>query len=66
MSKKHLRKNPASLPDSNGFAVWWYEDSRGVEIHWNNTASHGSAVVPWSEIRSALKRKDMKARKAPK
>lgn len=61
MSDKHLRLDPIQLPDNCGFQVWYYEEPKGIEIHWNNShGSHGQTKIPWKFLRAGLKRKDKK------
>jgi len=59
MAKKDLKREPYDLDET----VWWYEDNKGIDLHVeivspSGQRSHQSYLIPWKEIRAALKRKD--------
>jgi len=42
-------------------AAWWYEDTRGIAIYYDPpVAQIPPIIIPWAQIRAALKRKDKK------
>lgn len=62
MSKKHLSNDPHQIGKVPGEA-WWYEEVKGIEIYIYRRSSTGGPdtkkfVIPWAEVRAALKRKD--------
>jgi len=59
MAKKDLKLEPHDLDED----VWWYEDNKGIDLHVETVCpsgqrSHQSYLIPWKEVRAALKRKD--------
>ena len=57
MSNKNLKNKPHNIKGTEN--IWWYEEPTGITI----VTSYGGTkceikVIPWREIRSALKRKD--------
>lgn len=59
MAKKHLKNEPQNLGEN----AWWYEDTKGIDLHFdtvcpNGQRSHESYLIPWKVIRNALERKD--------
>lgn len=58
MAKKHLSNAPHHVSED----VWWYEETNGIDLHINHTKNgHESHLIPWPDVRKALKRKDKKA-----
>ena len=61
MSNKDLKLEPYDLDDS----AWWYEDTKGIDLHVENVCpsgqrDHRSYLIPWKVIRAALERKERK------
>lgn len=60
MANKDLKLEPHWIDED----VWWYEDSRGIDVHVDFRAPDGalnkhlSALILWKDVRAALKRKD--------
>ena len=60
MSKKHLKLAPINLTPKS----WYYEDERGIQVFTQIEKTDRTTIelpiIPWSKIRSSLKRKDRK------
>lgn len=59
---KHLSLRPKSVRAGDNFrvvddCVWYYEDSGGLRVCIQG-AGGVQVVIPWRQIRSALKRKE--------
>jgi hypothetical protein len=60
MANKHLKCEAHTLDDRS----WWYEEQQGIHVvqEYRNRADDYVATVmtliPWNDVRSALKRKD--------
>ncbi len=62
MANKHLSREPHEINELN----WWYEETKGIEIHSDQhtkVGEHICLLISWAEIRGALARKDKKTNK---
>lgn len=63
MAAKDLSRNPHNVTDN----LWWYEESRGVELVLRVTDNQGGYLrteqhtISWDVLRRALARKDKPA-----
>jgi len=62
MAKKHLKADAHFVRQG----CWWYEENGGVSVIVEHSDKNDVFIktehykIPWSSIRAALKRKDMK------
>lgn len=56
MSRKHLQLKPHVVSPN----IWWYEECDGINIYHRDGTDVRHAVIQWTALRAALKRKDKK------
>ena len=59
MANKDLKLTPHDIDED----TWWYEDNKGIDLHVeivcpSGQRDHKVLLIPWDQIRAALKRKD--------
>lgn len=56
MATKHLKLRPHHIDENS----WWYEEPEGITVVHNSTSGSVVSIIPWRQIRAALKRLDKK------
>jgi len=61
MANKDLAPNSHDVDVPPGAPMsWWYEEPAGLVLYDATGGSHYIGVIPWRDVRAALKRKDKK------